>query len=203
MSFRLILYGLVSGLAIGAMRLNVSVDEASTLGFAVFLSVSLGIWLGLTLSVLVLETTLRWVNTLMRRTQALAQRLGIEGGSSPIPPSRSFWRGVVRFAIYSTPVWCVAFTHSVILLIVDTQMGFSLFDFHVWALLIEFALIIVSIGIQWLHLLLVRRKLTLIEQRLDIGNSASLVTERLEVAYNRVWFWMHKLTGGKHSTVSV
>ena len=200
---RLVLLGLALGLIMGGLRLHESSDAAASYGFAIFLSVTVGIWLGEILAILLLDIALHSLNALMRRVDVLMRRLRIEDPDDSGPHTRSGLRVVVRFSIYATPLSCLLIVQSLLFAILEAKFDFNSLSFHIWALLVESTLLMASLVVQWAYMWHLWRKLISIEQRVDRVEPPSLFAGKLDGEYNRVRSIMHKVIGGRVNRLPV
>ena len=194
---RLVLLGLAIGLVMGGLRLHESSDVAASYGFATFLTVTVGIRLGEILAILLLDTALHSLNALMLRVDVLMRKLGIDEPGDAGSPTRSGFRVVVRLSIYATPLSCLLIVQSLLFAILEAKFDFLSLDLHIWALLVESALLVASLVVQWAYIWYLWRKLVSIEQRVDGVEPSSLFAGKLDGEYNKVRSLLFKVFGGE------
>ena len=115
----LVAVGVVTGLIVGAFRLGESADEATAIGIATCCSVTVGMWLGFNLYLLVARGYTDWIATIRKRIAAIESRIlpmlvSIEQENNAQPRS-SVTARLVAYSFYATLPCFVLFTSSIIM----------------------------------------------------------------------------------------
>ena len=202
--FRLVLYGWATGLVVGAIVLRESVELAIGVGIASFLAVSVGGFLGIKLSFLIMRGFRVWIHSIGERIHVLDTRLAHLINSqereepSQQPPAGGF--SIVRLLVAST-VFGVIFTAQAAIAIF-IELGVEMLGPLVYlpGLCVGLALALIGIGGQVVELIIVDRGITQIENELDaitLGNRApvKVIPRRMDGAIKDTQSWVCKITG--------
>ncbi len=203
-----VVVGVVTGLIVGAFRLGKSTDEATAIGIATCFSVTVGMWLGFNLYLLVARGYTDWIATIIERIAAIESRIlpmlvAIEQEDNAQPRSSIIVR-LVAYSFYATPPCFVMFTSSIIMATLRTQIDYSGFmENFAWALG-SLIVLVVAAAIQCLYLLRLQLMVASIERRLNRAGLVPPITLRADVLYSNVsrTDWLVRRFGGVGKSVS-
>ena len=194
---RYILVGMVGGLISGVLRLHLSLDEASTAGFVSFVSLTIGVWLGIHMSIWMLSLTGACLDVLMRRADILMERLGFEDETVSDRSSNSLAQLVVKGAIYITPALVPAWVYCLLYVIVGSQTPVVSTTLTAWLAYILFVLIVVGLGVQWGKIWSLWRILTFVERKLNERDLVQLDVGLHDKDYDRMRGFVEWVAGRK------
>ena len=157
--FRLVLYGWVVGLVTGGVFLRESAELATGVGITSFLAVSVGGFLGINLSFLVMRGFLVWIRSIDRRIHVLdsqlAQLTDLREAEETLqqPPSGGF--SIVKLLVASTVCGVIVTTSAAIAIFIE--LGVTILGPSVYLpwLCVGLALALFGIGGQAFQLMIV------------------------------------------------
>ena len=198
---RLIFYGAICGLVIGSLKLGESIDEATALGIAVFVQVTIGVWSGLRLCRFWIQFVESRLNSLTGRLESLISQLNFGDGTvvdrNPVRPS-STWYIIVKWCIYMTPFWMVGITTGVILAAIDFRVNLATYDHYFMYTVASISLVVLCLVVQYINLWIMTRKVTRLEQHVNSGvpiKEFALHTDHLGSAFSNTDSFVYKVTG--------
>ena len=186
---RLLVFGVLTGLAAGALRLDESVDTATAVGIATGFSVAMGPWLGIRLYLIVARLYTVWIAAIRKRVTDIESRLhsvepptdrdGVEQVQAP------FAIHIVAFSIYLSPLCFAMSLYSAIVSALWIQMDCPCASatqaFALVSLICSSGLLVLATVIQCVYILLLQRRVALLERQLDQAGLISPVTARADV----------------------
>ena len=189
---RLVVYGLVAGLILGSLRLGDSTEEATAIGIAAFIEISVGIWLGTKLSLLVLFLVEKRLTVIADRLSALESRLApisqVIRGHETNRTDKSTGMHIVKLCVNIAPLGILLFTVGAMTAIIDFRV-----DIH--SAVIYFPVLATGVGLaslglagQFIFLWQTERRVTRAERRSDLITSTDpfiLDTKQLGRTFNR------------------
>ena len=186
---RLLAAGVVTGLVVGALRLDESVDIATAVGIATGFSVTMGFWLGIHLYLTVARLYTAWITAIRKRVTDIETRLHSVVASTDghdVEQGRvSFAITIVASSVYVTPLCFGVSSYSAILAALWTQMDCPCASesqtFALVILICSSGLLAFTVGIQCLYLLRLQLRAASLERRLNRAGSISPVTIRADV----------------------
>ncbi len=199
-----LLYGIGIGLIIGLSVLSTeSMEVATGLGIATSVSFSLGGWLGVKLSLLIMRVFRVWVLSLNKRIEALELSLGEEvrqaGGVRTVGLEKVSGRTVVwQLCVFLVPTGIPMVAIGAVLAVIDFRVDICGAIAYVSPLLVGFGFAIVGLAGQCLYLWNVARLVARLERHLDPAAfvvPVALQAYRLEHAINSVSSVVCKLAG--------
>ena len=202
--FRLVLYGWVVGLVSGAVFLRESVELATAVSITSFLAVSVGGFLGIKLSFLIMKGFLAWIHSIEGRMHVLDSRLAQlansrEAGETAQPPPASGFP-IVKLLVASAVCGVIIGTSAATAIFIE--LGVEMLGPLVYlpGLCVGLALALFGIGGQAFQLMTVDRGITRMEKELDaitLGNCAPAkeVPRRMDGAIKNTQSVLRKITG--------
>ena len=202
--FRLVLYGWAAGLMAGAIFLHESVELATGVGITLFLAVSVGGFLGIKLSFLIMRGFLVWIHSIGGRMHGLDSRLTQLTNSqeraelSQQPPAGGF--SIVKLLVASTVIGVTITAQGAIVIFIELGVEMLGPLVYVPGLCVGLALALIGIGGQAVQLIIVDRGITQMEKELDaitLGNRApvKVVPQHMDGAIKNTQSWVCKVTG--------
>ena len=184
----------VVALVHGSSHLGETVDLATAIGIADFLSIAIGCWLAVRLYGWLVRAYAAWTATLEARTVSILERLPVEfdetddaeNGAGRVPVAAL----LVAQSSYLTLLSCGAFTSSVLSGILMAQIDGQGYGLNVAAAIASFAVIAVSVMAQCLYFWRLHRKVASIEQQVAVidilPRETVLVAQRAEALDNGI-----------------
>lgn len=186
---RFILLGMTCGLIAGAMRLTVSVDDASTVGFVTFISFAIGGWLGMLMALKMLDISIACLRVMVKRADALAERIGIASESYTGQPTARRLNTVVKWSIYLMVGCAPGFTSGLVYIGLGSQTTTVDTAIMVWCTLLIASVMVTGAAIQTGKLWSMWRTLNHIERLLVTPSQVRLEAEPIDVNYGRARRW--------------
>ncbi len=197
---RVVIYGVIGGLIMGATRLGDSPEQATALGLVVAIELSIGIWLGTKIWLLALRAFVgwlsRWTDSLEKRVVTMKSRLNrtMETSGSEYLHRRgnSITTRLAVWCIALTPIGIALLTIGAISAIMDFRLDIHSTAFYLPSLIIGAMLAIAGLLPLCIRLFVIECQIRGLENRLDTIESAlrSLSwTDDLDKAYT----WTHSL----------
>ena len=181
--------GVVTGLVAGALWLDESVDIATAVGIATGFSVTMGLWLGIRLYLMVARLYMAWITAIRKRVADIETRLhsavSPADGNDTEQERGSFAINIVASSIYVTPFCFGVSSYSAIMAVLWTQMDCSCASagqtFALVILIYGSGLLTFIIGIQCLYLLRLQQRVASLERQLNQAGLISPVMMRADV----------------------
>lgn len=177
---RVVIYGVIGGLIMGATRLGDSVDQATALGLVVAIEISVGLWLGTKIWLLTLRAftkwLTRWTDSLEKRVVAMKSLLTrtTEAPRAEYPDRRSN-SVTTRLAVWCialTPIGIALLTIGAISAIMDIRFDIHSTVFYLPGLIIGATLAIAGLLPLCVRLFVIECQVRGLENRLDKIESA-------------------------------
>ena len=192
--FRLIIYGVCGGVLTGlGALLTRSTEEATAVGIAASVSISVGFWLGINLWLMTLRVLRFWSASLTKRLAALESRLTLVPDDADTPDGAG---NVVAFSF--VPGGLGVAISAAILTVIDLQVDLV----AVWAIIpslfIGLVCALSGLAVQCWYLWRDTRHVARLERRLEsaeVVTPITLQTPRLERAISKANSIVCKLTG--------
>ena len=162
---RFILVGMIGGLAMGATKLHESVDVASTAGFVMFFSLSVGLWLGMHLVIWMLSLAVAVTEGMANRVDALMARLGIVPERPAVSPTLA--NQLMRYNIVLTHAMVPTWAYALLYVLLGSQTTAVQTSYMPWAVCSLTALLLLGLAVQWGHIGILWRELISVEQRVN------------------------------------
>ena len=203
---RLVLYGVVCGPLICSLRLGESTEEATALGIAVFVQTTFGIWLGLKPCRFWIHIAENRLNSLTGRLDALISRLNLINRPAEDKysgRSSSIWSVIVRSCIYITPFGMVSITVGAVSAAIDFRVNLYVYDLYFLEIIGGSLLVFLCVAIQYVDLWLTGRRLTRLEQYVDLGDPITkfaLSNDQFGSAFSNMESFVYKVTGQRLAT---
>ena len=202
--FRLVLYGWIVGLVTGGIFLRDSVELATAVSITSFLAVSVGGFLGIQLSFLVMKGFLAWIRSIDGRMHVLDSRLAQltnsrkAGGTSQPPPAGGF--SIVKLLVASGVCGVIITTSAATAIFIELGVAMLGPLVYLPGLCVGLALALFGIGGQAFQLMTVDRGITRMGKELDtitLGNCAPAkeVPQRMDGAIKNTRSVVCKITG--------
>ena len=195
-------YGLVSGVGIGAFRLGESVEEATALGIAVFIQITVGVWLGLKITIFLLHIFQNRLHLLVNRMQALESRSRTEYGTSEYRESgwvaARAWVAIVMVCICITLLGTLVFTMGAVSAVFDFRVDIHPPVVYLVKLAAGGGIALLGLVGSYVYLWGVWRTVTRWERQLDLVASAdglALNTQQCDKAISNLDSLVYKATG--------
>ena len=197
--FRLILYGVSGGVLMGMVALfTKSTEEATALGIALAVSVSIGGWLGINLWLMTLRVLRLWSASLTKRLEDLGSRLTPITDDADAPAGAGNVVSIQSVFCSLVPGGFAVAISGAILSVIDLQVDL----FTEWAfiptLFIGLGYAFLGLAVQCWYLWQDSRLVARLERRLESTDAATpvtLQTPRLERAISKAGTIVCKLTG--------
>ena len=187
---RLVVVGVVFGLATGAFRLGQSVDEATAIGIATCFAMTVGAWLGLNLYFLVSRGYTAWLATIRKRIEAVEARMApvMEpvGGDYGKQARGSAMARLTAYSFYVSPLCFVALAYSVIMTALRVQIDYPGATVSFYIALVSLSVLILIHVAQCLYFLRLNMMIASIERRLNRVQSVSPAARRADVLYGNI-----------------
>ena len=192
--FKLILYGVSGGVLTGlGALLTRSTEEATAVGIAASVSISVGFWLGINLWLMTLRVLRFWSASLTKRLAALESRLTAIADDSDAPAGAG---NVVAFGL--VPAGFAMASIGAILAIIDLQVGIYGTIAYVPSLCVGLGYALSGLAVQCWYLWRDSRRVARLERRLESAEVVApitLQTPRIERAISKANSIVCKLTG--------
>ena len=179
MDTRVVIYGVIGGLIMGATKLGDSADQATALGLVVAIELSVGLWLGMKIWIVTLREftkwLTRWTDSLEKRAVSMKNRLT---QTMEAPEAEYSNRGVsvttrlVVWCIALTPVGIALLTIGAISLVMDIRLDVHSMAFYLPSLIIGATLAIAGLLPLCVRLFVIECQVRGLENRLDTIESA-------------------------------
>ena len=177
---RVVIYGIIGGLIMGATKLGDSVDQATALGLVVTIELSVGLWLGAKICLLTLREFTKWLtewtDSLEKRVVAmkslLTQTMAVSELEYHDRRAGSLTTRLAVWCIALTPVGIVLLTIGAISFIMDIRLDVHSTSFYLPILLIGAILAIVGLLPLCVRLFVIQYQVRGLENRLDTIESA-------------------------------
>ena len=181
-----------AGLLIGSKHLAQSLDLATAVGIAHFLSIAIGGWLAFRLYRWLIRGYTGWLSKIQARADAMTDRLSVaKSATEPAADDASGISLVTRLvaqSLYLTLAGCGAFTTSFLSGIMMTQLdGNDYGSYFVWGA-VAFGVVAVSVVVQCLYFWRLHRTVVSVERLMGKATAVPQVTGRtaiLEVSITR------------------
>lgn len=197
---RVVIYGVIGGLIMGATKLGDSADQATALGLVVAIELSVGLWLGTKIWLLTLREFTKWLS---KWTDSLEKRVVVmrtlltrtaEVSRAEYPNRRgiSVTTRLAVWCIALTPIGIALLTIGAISLVMDSRLDIHSTAFYLPSLMIGATFAIAGLLPLCVRLFVIEYQVRRLENRLDTIESAlqSLSwTDDLDKAYT----WTHSL----------
>ena len=161
----------VAGLALGSVHLNESLDLATAVGIACFLSVAIGLWLAIHLYRLLIHGYTGWIIVIKARANLTLERLPVASdGAGWVEDSA--WRvpimvRMVGYSFYLTMFTFGAFTTCLLAGIFIMQIDGPGYGIYFALAMVSFVIVDVSLGAQCLYIWYLQRKVAAIERPVE------------------------------------
>ena len=161
----------VAGLALGSIHLNESLDLATAVGIACFLSVAIGLWLAIHLYRLLIHGYTGWIIVIKARADSILERLPVASDGAG-QEEDSAWRvpitvRLVGYSFYLTMFSFGAFTTCLLAGIFMMQIDGPGYGIYFAVAMVSFGIVDVSLGTQCLYIWYLRRKVAAIERQVE------------------------------------
>ncbi len=186
---RVILYGVGLGLIVGATQLGDSAERATALGLAAAIELSVGLWLGMKVWLVVSQLFRKWIASLRERVMKLESQTGTRFPDTPVPVRLTIW------CIVLIPFGTTLFAFGSTVAIMDMGLSIHSTVSYLPNLIVGATLALIGIAMPCLDLLLIERDVRRLENKLDTTAKPAIRSLASTNDLNRAYGWTNSVLG--------